>query len=191
MVDDDKKDDDTGRQDPPEDQNDDGDDADGDDEGKDDGPKQTESEKKLAEALKKARAERNEARKALSEARKAADKPKDDDKDAGKAADERVEKLERALVTKGAVTELIAAGLDKAAAQKAVKLLDLTDVGPDDDLDDQIEELKDEFPELFASKKTSSAPPVRRADGGDGRRNNGKTVEQRFADKLMRQGGYR
>lgn len=191
MVDDDKKDDDTGREDPPEDQNDDGDDAEDDDGGDDDAPKQTESEKKLAEALKKARVERNEARKALSEARKAAEGKKSDDQDTSSEAAERIAKLEKALVTRNATTELIAAGLDKAAAARAVKLLDLSDVGPDDDLDDQIDELKEDFPELFAGKKgAGTAPPVRRA-GQETRRDGGKDPNQRFADRLMRSAGYR
>jgi hypothetical protein len=193
MVEKTKTDDDTGNQDPPEvdddAQNDDGDEGDP----PDDAPKQTENEKKLAEALKKARQERNDARKALADARKASEKPADGDKAAEKAADDRVAKLEASLVRKGAITELVSAGLDKPAAEKAVKLLDLTDVGPDDDLSDAIDELKDDFPELFAGKSGPGgrAPAVKtgseRGDSGS----KAKTPEQRFADRLMKSGGYR
>jgi hypothetical protein len=184
MDDDDKpdtdpelEDDDTGDADPPEDDG--------------DADQQTEAEKKLAAALKKARAERNEARKKLAEARKAAD---DTGKGDQKGADEAVARLTGTLVRQAAVTELIAAGLERDAAKRAVRLLDLdgveVDSSGDVDLDDQIEGLKEDFPELFSPKKGSATPPVRRTSE-DGRRNNGKSVDDRFADRLMKSAGYR
>lgn len=185
---DDELDDDTGREDPP---NTD-DDTDDDTEGDDDGPQQTETEKKLAKALAAARAERNEARKALAEARKAASKAKDDDEGDSKAADEAVTQLETRLVRQAALTELTGAGLTREQAKRAVNLLDLDGVSVDDDgdvdLDDQIEGLKEDFPELFTAK---GRPPVVRRAGQDGKARDGKSVDQRFADKLMKSAGYR
>ena len=188
MADDDK-DDQIEDQDPPVDDEDTDDDA---DDGDDDGPKQTEAEKKLAKALAAARRERNEARKALAEARKAASKAKDDDEGDSKAADEAVTQLETRLVRQAALTELTGAGLTREQAKRAVNLLDLDGVSVDDDgdvdLDDQIEGLKEDFPELFTAK---GRPPVVRRAGQDGKARDGKSVDQRFADKLMKSAGYR
>lgn len=188
---DDELDDDTGREDPPNTDDDTEGDDDADDDGDDDGPKQTEGEKRLAKALAAARRERNELRKELSEARKGAKKADDGDQE---AADEAVGKLEGRLVRQAALTELTGAGLSREQAKKAVNLLDLSDVTVDEDgdvdLGDQIDGLKEDFPELFAGKGRSSTPPVRRA-GQDGRRDNGKNVDQKFADRLMRSAGYR
>ena len=187
MDDDDKiddenppEDDETGDNDPPEDD--------------DDADQQTEAEKRLATALKKARQERNEARRKLAEARKTADKGSEGDKDDQRAADEAVSKLTGTLVRQAAITELIAAGLDRDAAKKAVRLLDLADITVDEngdvDLGDQIDDLKEDFPDLFGTRRAGSAPPVRRTSQ-DGARKTGKTVDERFADRLLKSAGYR
>lgn len=111
-------------------------------------------------ALKKANAERTRLGKKLKEA------PKPEDKE---AAPELSDKAKRAL----AVSYLRTEGLNDIQAKKFAKLIDLEDIEIDDDGDltgIDLDELKEDFPELFV-KSNSSNPPKknggRKPDTGD------------------------
>jgi len=111
-------------------------------------------------ALKKANAERTRLGKKLKEV------PKPEDKE---AAPELSDKAKRAL----AVSYLRTEGLNDVQAKKFAKLIDLEDIEIDDDGDltgIDLDELKEDFPELFV-KFNSSNPPKknggRKPDTGD------------------------
>lgn len=112
----------------------------------------------------------------LEEARKPKPKPKGkDDEDGGPDLDALRDEARREGETAGtlrakkaeAKAELLAAGVNKERVARAVGLLNLNELDLDDDgldgIDDEIEKLKKDWPELFAK-------PTRRRDGVGGDR---------------------
>ena len=63
---------------------------------------------------------------------------------------------------------LLQAGVDSSKASRSAKLLDVEVGAKDDDIKDAIEELKEEFPELFAPKKSSEEDDEDEDDEGTG-----------------------
>lgn len=171
----------------------DDDEDDEDDEGDDD-PDAGKTEAELRAEVKAARlaleeAERREVRRKKEAARlrkrNAAAKPADDDKpdadaikaEAQAAADERVAKV-------AARAELRALGLDDAKLARALRMIDLGDVLVDGDevdgLEDAIEALKADVPELFV-KVTRK----RRRVAGDADREGKPAPKSRDASKIQ------
>jgi len=106
-------------------------------------------------ALTKANAEAKKRRLAQ---RKKVEKDGDGEDAAEKATAEAEQKYKARTIKFAARGALASAGVDQSKLNKAIRLLDLDDLDLSDDdevdgLDDQIEELKEEFPELFAPKE--------------------------------------
>ncbi|MCX4504572.1 phage scaffolding protein [Streptomyces anulatus] len=105
-------------------------------------------------------------------------------------------KWRAAAARNSAATALSAAGFPGSRKQAArlTRLLDLSDVEPDDngdfDFDDEIETLKEEFPALFAEpgEQRRRAPRVTTSDRG---RTAGGTSKDRTTERLMKQAGFR
>lgn len=195
----------------------DDDDEDDDDEDDDeDDPDADKTDDELRDELKKTRAALSKAngqsakrRKALrererelEEARKPKPKKKssDDDDDDGPDLD-TIRHEARAEGSKEGITRakkaeakaaLLGAGVNPARVVKAVGLLDLDELDLDDDgldgVDDAIEDLRKEWPELFAKKrvKRDSTAGNRDSDGdGESRRGKAKTASELAAAKLL------
>jgi hypothetical protein len=99
-------------------------------------------------------------------------------------------------IQNAASAQITAAGFSGTAKQAArlARLIDTASVavGRDGsvDLEDEIEELKEEYPQLFgAPTGRRAAPQVRRQDGREGAPK--KTPTERTSDALLRSAGYR
>jgi hypothetical protein len=201
------KDKDTGRQDPPKDdpgRDDDGDDPDDpDDDGGGDTwtPPSREEYERLQRTAQRRKEERAQARRELAELKKAKPAPKkkeSEDDDSGRD-DESAKEADRwraVAVKQAAAASLSAAGFTGTAKQAArlTKLMDLDDAEPGRDgsfdFEDEVEELKEEFPHLFEDPRTGRrAPKVRTASGrGDGSK---PDPVKRTSDRLLKSAGYR
>lgn len=106
-----------------------------------------------------------------------------------------LEKARTQVVGHAARAALVDAGVSKSTAARLSKLLDLDDIGIDEDgeitdgLDEQIAQLRAEMPQLFAApepKKTARRQPPGRANGADRPAGEG---EQRLssAERMARQ----
>lgn len=93
-----------------------------------------------------------------------------------------------------AKSSLLAAGVNPGRVAKAVGLLDLDELDLDDDgldgIDDEIEDLRKDWPELFAKsrRRRQSVAGERDADDGKGERRGkreAKSASERAADKLL------
>jgi hypothetical protein len=184
----DKKDDDTGTQNPPNDQDTGTDGDDGyDDTGADDYvPPSKEDWDKVQLALKKARAEARAARRGKTTDNGQTggdgnDKP-DPEKVKADAQAEADGKWKPRVVRAAARSAFIEAGLSlpkknaDAAMARVLKLLDMDDLDVTDDgevegLDEQVEEIKADWPDLFGAAGRSRAG---RVDGADRGTSNGK-----------------
>jgi hypothetical protein len=135
------------------------------------------------------RAEKDKAALEAEIAKRGKGKPKDDDDEDDEdkvekaRAEERAKSDERLILAK-AETKLLAAGLTPGKEARAIKLLEIGNVTVGDDgklegLDDEIADLKDEFPELF--KKIRKGGNVNGQDGKDGK---GRPKPKSSADKL-------
>jgi hypothetical protein len=152
------------------------------DEGDEQEEKPADDTAKLKRALERARKDAKKARADLAEARKQA---KTADPNAGENEELRkqVEELQQARATADAVSELFDAGFNgtKAQALKMTKLMDL------DELEDAIEDLKEDFPERFGKQK---APAGSRPHTGSGRDRDGDNPKKDETDehskKLLR-----
>jgi hypothetical protein len=205
------KDKDTGRQDPPKDdpgRDDDGDDEDEDDSG--DGgkpwtPPTQEEYERLQRTAQRRKEERLQARRELAELKKARTAPKkkeseDDDSgrddEAAKEAAKEADRWRAVAVKQAAAASLSAAGFTGTAKQAArlTKLMDLDDAEPGRDgsfdFEEEVEELKEEFPHLFEDPRTGRrTPKVRTASGrGDGSK---PDPVKRTSDRLLKSAGYR
>lgn len=186
-ADDDVNDSDVGDEDnDSEDVGDDDDDADEDKDKDESGDKDDDDDKDLGpkgeKALKAVRRELRQAQRELRTLRatKGKDGGKDDesDEDAEAKAEERARELAKPrLVRAEARTALKEAGLI-GTADRLLKLLDLKeiDVDYDDDgeaeidgLDEQITDLKKDYPELFRKRGSSSIDAADRKNGGSSR----------------------
>jgi hypothetical protein len=157
---------------------------------------------KLKRASKRAAAEAKKWREIAQGKRKA-----DDDTDAPK--DEGPDFRTAALVSTG-VTALTAAGYSgtPSRAQRLIELADLRGIEPDsrglfssDDFGDVVDEIREEFPELFRSEDDDDAASNRRqSPRGVNRRSSGTTSnaaggkklsgDERFANMLLGSAGY-
>jgi hypothetical protein len=198
---------------------DDDDDDNDDDDDDDDDPDADKSDDELRDELKRTRAALSKAngqsakrRKALREREREleeARKPKP--KKSGKADDDddgpdldTIRHEARAEGSKEGIARakkaeakaaLLGAGVNPARVVKAVGLLDLDDLDLDDDgldgVDDAIEDLRKEWPELFAKKrvKRDSVAGERDRDGErESRRGKAKTASELAAAKLLGRG---
>lgn len=120
----------------------------------------------LKSALDKERKERKRLAKEIADLKKGQEK---DDEKAVREAEERVaEKYKGIVVRSEAKAAFVEAGL-KGSPAKLIKLIDLDEVEVDDDgdvvgLEDQIKQIKKEFPELFEGKKLNA--PGNKDTGG-------------------------
>lgn len=151
---------------------------------------------KLRAALKKANkdAERNRRR------AKAAADPDDeeDEEDEKPAKEDRAARLERELWTRDAIEELRDAGCqgDKRRLRRVVKMLD--SVHPND-VEDAIDELKEDYPDLFKDEEEEEKPKPRRKraapkpgpGGAEQRReSNRRSSLSATSQAMLRQGGF-
>lgn len=120
-----------------------------------------------------------------------------DDEDEGGQDDGEAARWKGVAVRNAAAAQISAAGFTGNAKQaaKLAKLLDTDGIEPDRDgvfdLEDEIEELKEEYPQLFSPGGDNSrrrAPAVRR---GEARETPKKTPSERTSDKLLRSAGLR
>ena len=138
--------------------------------------------------------ERDQARRELRDAKAAAAGTGDG---AGTGADEDAGPNWRdTAVRNSAASALQAAGFSGSAkqAKKLARLLDLDGIEPDAsgdfDLTDEVDELKDEFPQLFAAPTSDPARPPRRTTADRGRQ--GATPDpDKTTSRLLKQAGYR
>jgi hypothetical protein len=157
---------------------------------------------KLKRASKRAAAEAKKWREIAQGKRKA-----DDDTDENK--DEGPDFRTAALVSTG-VTALTAAGYSgtPSRAQRLIELADLRGIEPDsrglfssDDFGDVVDEIREEFPELFRSEDDEDAASNRRqGPRGVNRRSSGTTSnagggkkltqDEKFANMLLGSAGY-
>ena len=99
-------------------------------------------------------------------------------------------------ITNAAAAQISAAGFTGSAKQAArlANLIDRAGIEPDShgsfDLEDEIEELKEEYPQLFSAETGSRRNPrVRTAPSGD--RTPAKDPTELTSAKMMKQAGYR
>lgn len=151
----------------------------------------------LKRRLAKTRAESAARRKKIATLEAAATAAKDTSEEAKSAREaeqrgyqEAEKKYHPQLVNLAGRNALLAAGVPSGKVKRALRLIDMDDVEIDDDgevigIEDAIDELKDEWPELFAAKASaeegeekkvrSSAPKVKSSDvNGAGRKGNAK-----------------
>ena len=196
---------------PKDDDEDDDEDDDDDDEGDEDDDKSDDELraelKRTREALKKTNLQSKKRRQTLrekerelEEARKPKQKKKSDDDDddspdldtirheakseGEKAGTLRAKKAE-------AKAALLGAGVPSERVVKAVGLLDLDDLDLDDDgldgIDDAVADLRREWPELFARKRTRRESVAGEGDrDGNRERKKPKSASEQAADKLLR-----
>lgn len=166
---------------------------DADDEGEDGSDPKDAENAKLRAALKKANkdAERNRRRAKAAGADdegEDAEKPKEED---------RTAKLERELWTRDAIEELREAGCqgDKRRLRRVVRMLD--SVHPDE-VEDAIDDLKEDYPDLFKEEEEEEKPKPRRRrapKAGPGGAERGRGSSRRgnlssTSEALLRQAGY-
>lgn len=133
-------------------------------------PPSREDWEKVQAALKKAQAEAKRRRLA-NKAKEGADIPEGAEA-VEKAVAEAEGKWKTKVIRAEARGALASAGVDSAKLNKALRLLDMDEIDVDEDdevhgLEDQIDELREEFPELFAPKHdaASHGRRVPRANG--------------------------
>lgn len=164
----------------PGDGDDDNDDGDGDDDDKDAGAKK---------ALERERARVKRLKERLSAAEKrATSAPSDDDKvkaaeQAGQQADAKWKPRVIKQAARGALAEAGAMNPQRLVGLLKIDDLEVDDDGEVDGLEDEIDRLKDEFPELFRKKRAAPLETGDRSAGkGAGRP---KSDSQRQADAIL------
>ena len=162
---------------------------------------------KLTEALNKERAAskaaRAQARELTTQLKTATKKPSSDEAEAAleaareEAAAAAEKKLKPVVVNSAAKAALLAAGLtdtSDAKIKKLLRTLDLDDIDIDEDgevsgLDDQIDGIKDAFPELFKKDEPAPVTKVRAprldAAGKNNARPAPKTTGERYAEQIL------
>jgi hypothetical protein len=125
---------------------------------------------------------------------------KDDDESDSSEASEEAQRWRRTAAQQSAAASLTAAGFNGTARQAArlTRLLDLDNAEPDSDgvfdWEDDVEELKEEYPELFGARGSrrneggGRLPKVRTAPNRDGAPKDDPT--QRTSDALLRAAGF-
>lgn len=167
--------------------NDDADDDDDDDDDKDAYVPPTKEEwEKTQAALKKANDEAKRRRLALKEAQAAGGKDDDADDKVEKKVAEVEAKWKPRVINSAASAALLEAGAEKP--ERLLKLidhddLDVADDGSVDGLDDEVDRLKEEYPELF--KRTRSGGKVETGGRGGGKPKP-KSATERQAAAILR-----
>jgi hypothetical protein len=137
-------------------------------------------------ALKKANSEAKRFRTQLRNAKKATSGDTDEEQE--RAAERVAAQWKPRLVKSAARAALAEAGAKKTAIARLARAIDLDSVEVDDDgeidgLEDQIEELKDDLPELFKDEDDDDTPPRRKrklgkTDAGARSANGSKTTQK-------------
>ena len=149
--------------------------------------------KKRRQTLREKERELEEARKPKS--RKKSDDDDDDSPDLDTIRHEAKSEGEKAGILRAKKAEakaaLLGAGVSSERVVKAVGLLDLDDLDLDDDgldgIDDAVADLRHEWPELFARKRTRRESVAGEGDrDGNRRRTKPKSASEQAADKLLR-----
>ncbi|HLS45795.1 MAG TPA: phage scaffolding protein [Ornithinicoccus sp.] len=170
-------------------------------------------QRQLARARKEAAKRRKALKARQDDDEDELDDDEDDDKGSGKPADRRelkrllaraearVEaKYKPALVKQAAKSALVEAGFAGEVTSRTMRMLDLDDLEVDDEgeiigLDEAIEELKEDMPQLFKRSRNGSGSSSRTSAKTTGRRSldggNKRTAkkEPTFAEKLAAQLG--
>lgn len=145
---------------------------------------------KLTRAAKARKKERDDARREL-----AALKNKENEGEESKQEADEASKWRETAARASAATALQAAGFSGTAkqARKLTRLLDLSGAQPDDtgdfDFEDEIDDLKEEFPQLFAREQRQA--PVRKPTTADRGGNAGGPGRDRTTERLLKAAGYR
>ncbi|MGC5565331.1 hypothetical protein ACPYPG_21185 [Streptomyces sp. FR-108] len=142
---------------------------------------------KLSNAAKARKRERDAAKRELATLKSGKDEEDEDDNEA--------KKWRSTAARNSAATALSAAGFPGTAKQARLltRLLDLDSAEPDGngdfDFEDEIEELKEEFPSLFKElgEPRRRAPKVTTSDRG---RSAGTTTRDRTTERLLKQAGF-
>jgi hypothetical protein len=98
-------------------------------------------------------------------------------------------------IQNAASAQIAAAGFSGTAAQavKLARLLDMSEIEPNRDgafdLEDEVQKLVEEYPQLFAKPQGRRSPAVRRSDSDQTAPK--KSPTDRTSEALMRQAGYR
>jgi hypothetical protein len=128
-------------------------------------PPTAEEWKATQDALKKANSEAKGFRTKLRNARKAT--AGESSSDQQEATDKVIAQWKPRLVRSEARAQLASAGAKKSALTRLARMIDIDEVEVDDDgevsgIDDLIEELKDDLPELFRDEDDDDEPAPRR-----------------------------
>jgi hypothetical protein len=153
---------------------------------------------RLRRASKRASNEAKKWREKFQESQKSKDgerKPEDIEADALAKAEEKFKPM---LVREAAKRAFMEAGLtlpkgkESSALARAIKMLDMSEIDYEDGevagLDDEIERVKDEWPELFASPSASRNGGGRGVDARSGGRpvKKEKSIGEQLEDQIMR-----
>lgn len=199
------------------DDEDDDEDEDDEDDDEDDDPDADKTDEELREELKKTRAalskrtgdskrqlkRRRELERSLEEARKPKPKSKAGD---GDDSEHDLEAIRHEAKIEGekagtlrakkaeAKAALLTSGVNPARVNRAVGLLDLDELDLDDEgldgIDDAVEDLRKEWPELFAKRRQQRRDSIAgEGDRGDKKpRDKAKTASERAAEQLLGRG---
>ncbi|GAA3230726.1 hypothetical protein GCM10017691_23940 [Pseudonocardia petroleophila] len=142
---------------------------------------------RLANAAKVRKKERDDARRELASLKK---------KDVEEEKPDEAAKWRETAARASAATALQGAGFSGSAkqARRLTRLLDLAATEPDDmgdfDFEDEIEELKSEFPQLFSEKKPSAASTRRPTTADRGGNSDGPSRDM-TTERMLKMAGYR
>lgn len=153
------------------------------------------------EALKRSRELEAELKELRKQSETEAEKAAREHQEAIEAArNETANKYKSVLVKNFVEKELISAGVKPGKIGRLVKLMDMTDIDVDDKfnvlgVEEQIEELQDEYPELFTAYKETAEedeeekpkPKRKRAPRADGAEKPAPKTEMSATDKLLAQ----
>lgn len=123
-------------------------------------------------------------------------KPKDDDPDDDGGDDSEAARWRGIAIQNAASAQIAAAGFTGTAKQAArlARLIDTEGLRPNRDgsfdLEDEIEDLKDEYPQLFTRQSAGRVPNVRTARNRGGESET-KDPTRKTSEAMMRAAGYR
>jgi hypothetical protein len=117
----------------------------------------------------------------------------DDDEDDGAAGQRALEEANERTKRSAGVAALMGAGLSRDQAKRAVRLIDMRSVDLDDDgdvdIEDEIEDLREQFPEMFSKSVAYRRRPGART-APEPERRQVKTATQKTDEALMKQAGF-
>lgn len=148
---------------------------------------------KLTNAARARKEDIKTLRRELGELKAKSTKKDDEEEDSG---DSEAKKWRTTAARSSAATALSAAGFSGTAkqARRLTRLLDLEGAEPDDlgdfDFDDDIEELKEEFPQLFEPADEGRGRRAPRVTTSDRGRKSSTVTRDKTSERLLKQGGY-